>query len=372
MASLRILPWPALCIGLWLGALTAPVNAQPVVVEEVDIEFFHEELAPHGEWVPSEAYGRVWIPHHMPPGWRPYTAGHWVYTDGHGWLWTSDWDWGWAPFHYGRWVVDAHQGWCWVPGSEWGPAWVAWRTGGRHVGWAPLPPEAGWEVNVGLRTGGIDLDLVVGPRHWTFVEERYLLEPTLHTHFVAPARKVFIYRTTRNATHYAVVNGRVVNRSVAVARIEGVIGRPVQRHKIRTVNSSALRRRGDVAGGEVRLFRPKVVKRAKVGSPHGQKGRRVKLSPNELKVRRVSTPSSKGVHPEARHGSRENVKQRAGKTSPGTSSAKPRPQNAKTRTDKQSQKNTDKRLERKRKQSPKDKAGTAKDRRPRDKGKKKR
>lgn len=28
-----------------------------------------------------------------------------------------------------------------VPRRKWAPAWIAWRTGCRYVGWALLPPE---------------------------------------------------------------------------------------------------------------------------------------------------------------------------------------------------------------------------------------
>ena len=41
--------------------------------DELDIEFFYDELAPYGEWTPIKEYGWVWTPHNTPPGWRPYT-----------------------------------------------------------------------------------------------------------------------------------------------------------------------------------------------------------------------------------------------------------------------------------------------------------
>ncbi len=35
-------------------------------------------------------YGEVWVPDGVPPDWRPYEYGHWVYTDDWGWYWVSD------------------------------------------------------------------------------------------------------------------------------------------------------------------------------------------------------------------------------------------------------------------------------------------
>jgi hypothetical protein len=121
---------------------------------------FQDALAPYGEWVQDVTYGYIWSPSVAIVGvdFFPYaTGGHWVLSD-FGWTWVSDWDWGWAPFHYGRWVTVVGRGWCWVPGTHWGPAWVAWRSGGGYVGYAPLPPR------------GNRIPPPVGPRGpWRFV-----------------------------------------------------------------------------------------------------------------------------------------------------------------------------------------------------------
>jgi hypothetical protein len=103
-----------------------------------DLETFQRRLSPHGKWVDSTRYGRVWRPR-APADWRPYYHGHWTWTDD-GWFWVSDEPWAWATYHYGRWGNDA-LGWFWVPGYEWAPAWVTWRFGGGIVGWAPLFPR---------------------------------------------------------------------------------------------------------------------------------------------------------------------------------------------------------------------------------------
>jgi hypothetical protein len=191
------------------------------------IGYFHQQLSPYGRWVAREGYGEVWVPY-VAAGWRPYTTGHWVYTD-QGWAWVADESWGWAPFHYGRWFYG-DGGWGWVPGTVWAPAWVAWRHGGGYVGWAALPPAVGFAVGVGVTFGGgFDLNVGIAPSYYSFVGESAILEPRLATVIVAPERNVTIIKNTTNITNYTVVNNRVVNNGVSVQRIQQVTGRPVPR-----------------------------------------------------------------------------------------------------------------------------------------------
>src|SRR2546423_14741656 len=70
---------------------------------DIDVNVFFNDLTPYGEWTNVQAYGAVFIPHHRPHGWRPYTVGHWVFADDCGWTWVSDSDfdrdWEWACYH---------------------------------------------------------------------------------------------------------------------------------------------------------------------------------------------------------------------------------------------------------------------------------
>src|SRR5258707_2151846 len=138
-----------------------PAAAQAV---SVSVEF-RSALEPYGAWHHHRRWGEVWIPSRVARDWRPYTVGHWVYSQDYGWYWTYDdqeADWGLVTYHYGRWVADDQFGWMWIPGTEWGPGWVQWRLGRQHVGWAPLPPD---EVMVEYRER---------PQFWIFVRERDL------------------------------------------------------------------------------------------------------------------------------------------------------------------------------------------------------
>jgi hypothetical protein len=110
-------------------------------------------------------------------GWRPYSYGHWVWTD-YGWYWVSDEPWAWACYHYGTWVYDSYYGWVWVPDIEWAPAWVYWRAGGNYVGWAPCAPRG----------------VVVAPALFVFVDVHRFREP------VRPAKLVVNNTTIINQT----------------------------------------------------------------------------------------------------------------------------------------------------------------------------
>src|SRR5260370_1264101 len=238
----------------------------------VDISFFYDQLSPYGHWVESRAYGWVWLPYRIGVSWRPYAAGHWVMTD-YGWTWVSDEPFGWATYHYGRWVFDPDYGWEWIPGYEWGPAWVAWRTGYGYIGWAPLPPEVRFRAGFGLDFGGIDINVVLGPTHFCFVQERSFLALNVATFVEPPARNVTIIRNTTNITNYTVVNNRVVNQGIPVQRVEQVTGQRVARLQIAPVSSGPPPRSAQVRGNQLTGFQPPIVKRSTPPPPPPQRAR---------------------------------------------------------------------------------------------------
>jgi hypothetical protein len=109
---------------------------------------FVQPLTPYGSWVQYPGYGLVFVPSRAVVGanFRPYTNGHWEHTEW-GWTWVDHHPFGWATGHYGRWFYDANYGWAWLPGTQWGPAWVTWRNGGGHIGWAAMPPGSYYGSN---------------------------------------------------------------------------------------------------------------------------------------------------------------------------------------------------------------------------------
>jgi hypothetical protein len=197
------------------------------------VDYFHDQLAPFGQWVTREGYGVVWVPQ-VSPGWRPYTTGHWANTDD-GFAWVADESWGWAPFHYGRWYYDRGLGWSWLPGSTWAPAWVSWQSGGGYLGWAPLPPAVAFRAAVGL---GAAATLSITPGFYTFVREKDFLAPRVAHVIVPSVRNVAIVRNTTNITSYAVVNNRIVNAGLNVKRIEQATGHPVPKVQVSSLSEA--------------------------------------------------------------------------------------------------------------------------------------
>ncbi|MBX9925808.1 MAG: hypothetical protein K2Y05_05575, partial [Hyphomicrobiaceae bacterium] len=213
-------------------------------------DYFYDVLKPLGRWVSHWRYGLVWYPNDVDEDWRPYTVGRWVLTDDYGWMWDSEEPWGWAVFHYGRWTLDEDWGWIWIPGNEWAPAWVDWREGEGHVGWAPLPPEVVWRDDR-FDYRNADLESQRYRTSWIFVPAAALTSYSVYRYVTPRSRNVTYLRQSRRTTNYTFVNRTFVNRSVDPRRIERATGRPVV--SVRIVDASRPdygRRRGDGARGD--------------------------------------------------------------------------------------------------------------------------
>ncbi len=233
-----------------------PFVSEPRVIGPVADDsgraMFYDDLAPYGEWIWVAGPGWVWSPHATPAGWRPYTLGHWVYTD-YGWTWTSDEEFGWAVYHYGRWHQDAARGWVWAPGLEWGPAWVAWNAGSGWVGWAPLPWQVRWRADAGLDWGGVSVS--IEPSRWCFAETRHLANPALSRHLAPATRNVTLVKMTTNITNYTYIENHIVNSSVSVERVGKAVGHSIPRYRVRHADSPE-NKRGGIHEGELVVFRP--------------------------------------------------------------------------------------------------------------------
>lgn len=248
---------------LVIAGLAAPRLAADVEVE-ITFRHFHERLAPHGVWIEVEHHGWCWYPDVVDSDWRPYTHGHWVYADAHGWVWVSDYDWGWACFHYGRWHYH-NKRWVWVPGYEWSGAWVVWRHGGAHVGWAPLPPSVGWEVGVGLKRGNFNFEVDIYEPSWVFVAEAQFTAPRLKSVVVSSSQTSVVIKKTTVLGSVHLEKSVAMNGALKISTIEAATGKPVKAVKVVATGSvgAAMVKGGE---GEVRVFKPKV-RKADVGSP---------------------------------------------------------------------------------------------------------
>jgi hypothetical protein len=192
---------------------------------DLDSAYFYNELQPYGIWVNYAPHGYVWLPGDVGYSWRPYTRGHWVWTD-YGWTWVSSERWGWIAFHYGRWGWDGRLGWYWVPDIVWGPAWVAWRWGDAHIGWAPLPPGGDWLPGRGFSYGH---RWDIPGRYWNFVRGRDFMDRTVDRWVLPAERNITIIELTRFEVNVHDRGGRVVDDGVDVEEVRRQTNRTVDR-----------------------------------------------------------------------------------------------------------------------------------------------
>jgi hypothetical protein len=208
----------------------ASLMATPSKAADVSVSFFYDNLDPYGDWVEVGDYGYCWHPRDVSDDWRPYSDGHWVYTDA-GWTWVSDEPYGWAVYHYGRWSRVERVGWVWVPDTEWAPAWVSWRRNDRYVGWAPLPPES--RTRIGVSIGGwVDAEFDIGPTFYSFVEVRNLGAPRMRSVILPPRENLTIVNQTTNITNIVYQNNVVINRGPDYDVVSRQVERPIRRMKL--------------------------------------------------------------------------------------------------------------------------------------------
>jgi hypothetical protein len=208
------------------GALNlgGPAAAQ----EGVDVDYFYDQLDPYGQWVWHPRYGYVWLPGNVRESWRPYTVGHWVYTDEYGWYWDSYEPFAWAVYHYGRWGYDPDYGWFWVPGDTWAPAWVNWRYSDNYTGWAPIGPGPGSGYAYGAP---VYYDPPVA-ESWVFVQPRYMTSRMIY-HYALPVADLNIaFIGATNIYRPVYRTGVVFNFGVPRERVVKVVSRPIVVKKI--------------------------------------------------------------------------------------------------------------------------------------------
>jgi len=277
---------PLLCLALFVAAVGCAASYGQTEMRasarspgsQISVSYFYQSLSPYGQWFQEPSYGWCWTPYDLSADWRPYSNGHWEYTD-YGWSWVANETWGWAPYHYGRWFFDDSYGWVWVPGTEWAPAWVAWRYGDDYVGWAPLPPRAGWDASIGLTLGDAG---AIRPNEWCFVPRRHVLDVNLRVQVIVVARNVTLFGRSRDATRFEVRDGRPVNVGLDVAQVEGFVGRPVPRVKIVDVDRPVRGGGQPVGKGGVGFYRPAVQPVPAERAPAPEVSERRNAIPNQV------------------------------------------------------------------------------------------
>ena len=228
-------------------------NAKPRTDIEINFGFFYKSLAPHGTWMEIEAGIYGWRPNHINFGWRPYSMGRWTWTE-YGWYWDSYETFGWATYHYGRWVYDNYYGWIWIPDYEWGPSWVEWRYDDDYIGWAPLPPYAGFRFGFGIH---FSIGWHSHHSHWNFVKYNHFAHHKVYNYFIKDNYVNRIFEKTKYRTNYYDRNERIINGGVDREFIERRSGERVRETSIR--NTSDFRDYQRDANGRnsfVRAYRP--------------------------------------------------------------------------------------------------------------------
>ncbi|MCL4539115.1 MAG: hypothetical protein M1378_05870 [Bacteroidetes bacterium] len=231
-----------------LFASTVLIVPQKTRAQEISFGVFYSSLSPYGRWINNSAYGMCWQPVGVPTWWRPYTYGHWIWTD-YGWTWVSNYPWGWATFHYGRWSYDPYYGWIWVPGYVWAPAWVQWRWGGGYAGWAPLPPGFHFRLDAVMGPEGGDFGVGIGG--WTFIRG----DEMGMTSYRFIDRRDFprFFGHTRNVTRFNFTARGVFSVGLSREQVEKVARRRIGTV---TIDRSSGPGRERVEGDRVRIYSP--------------------------------------------------------------------------------------------------------------------
>lgn len=248
-----------------------------------DADAYELALSPHGDWVDTGDYGRVWDPW-VGAGWQPYVDGYWGWGS-YGWTWISYEPWAWT-FHYGRWAFAPAYGWVWVPGTVWGPAWVDWYWGGGWVGWAPLGfPGFAVPINQFVFVSGSQFCARGLSRH--VVGHRRLPDNVIHHWRRRDPRPPDRHQIERVAKHDVVRIGHRPPASIA-PQLRGA-------HRLRRPDTSPDRGRGRRGGGQQLAPASGAPYRARGLAVPGRTGRGARLAT-------PSTDVEAGVVPHAGRG----------------------------------------------------------------------
>jgi len=243
----------AIFLILFILAISPQNRAECGIRGGIDFNAFYVSLSPYGQWIRLEGDLIVWHPEGLSYDWSPYEYGKWIWTD-YGWYWDSFEPFGWATYHYGRWYYDDFYGWIWIPGYRWAPAWVEWRYNSDYIGWAPLPPYAGFDLRVGIH---FTISWHSDYRFWHFVPYRRFTNYNIANYMVRGREIGILLGRTKYRTNYVYRNGRIINYGVDRGFIEKRIHRRIRLTRIAFSNNSRLVTSSErIRGGIVKVYRP--------------------------------------------------------------------------------------------------------------------
>ena len=194
-------------------ALGGPIHTRVYVEAQTNsadsndsYDVFYDQLSKDGQWLYAENYGYVFQPSVAASNadWRPYSNGHWEWTD-RGWYWDTEEPFGWATYHYGRWTNLEGAGWVWAPGTEWSPAWVSWRIADNgFIGWAPLPPECPRPSEAIAIGAWCDSYADIGPGAFSFLPFSAWFNPSYAGSFAPLSQNLELINASRNVTNISI------------------------------------------------------------------------------------------------------------------------------------------------------------------------
>jgi hypothetical protein len=283
-------------------------RAAAAVSVSFSVGTFYDRLSPYGSWTFYDG-SYVFVPVGLRYGWRPYTVGHWVYTDRYGWLWVSDEPFGWATYHYGRWGFADDIGWYWVPGTRWAPAWVYWRGDPDNMVWAPLPPRRG-NVDVFVNIGVNDIP----DYYWCAVPTRSFLSVNIATVLIDDDNeRLRIVRRAQPRGTVRITNNTVVNNVIDVNDVERRTNRKVQR--VRVVEADKPENAKARGGDEIAVFDKPALTEANAKPKDA-------VDVTEVKKKRKARLQEQGVTEESLGATGESTGGKAGKQTEETQSSK--------------------------------------------------
>ncbi|QIG50837.1 hypothetical protein G5V57_25750 [Nordella sp. HKS 07] len=291
--------------------VSGPVNmflspAQAATDVSISFGTFYDDLAPHGSWTQyRDAY--VFIPAGVNGDWRPYTVGHWAYTERYGWFWVSDEPFGWATYHYGRWGYDDDIGWYWIPGRRWAPAWVSWRRSADYVVWAPLPPEVDDDISVTISVSDIP------ERYWVAVPSRSFLETDLSVLVIDDDHeRVRVVEAADPVGNVRIENNVVVNNAIDVDYVRRETKRDVKTVKVKDTDDP--RQSGKSSDGEVSAFTGEVSRGDNMKPKEVKKVEEVKKNKGAQseKVAPAESPDTGQAEQQPQQGQKQQRKSQAG------------------------------------------------------------
>jgi len=177
-----------------------------------------------------------------------------------------------------------------------------------------MPPQLEWRAGIGLRAEWGDVDRIIEPHWYSFIEERQFTARDLNRRLELPARNVTLLPRTQNVTSYAWAENRVVNRSISVERIEQAAGRPMPRQRV--LDGGSPSRGVEVKGNDVVFYRPTIERETTNRPPRQEPPLRKPDSSVEQLRRREETEQRKLETQQVREREALEKRQRVERTQP--------------------------------------------------------